>query len=170
MSEKIFQATRVAQTRPPLNQRLMAHSTRGFPVKICPRGHSCKRRKNQHRPISPPKRLAPKNTQKIQKNTQNSTVFCVLFPKISTGQKKIAPTGRHGWHVFATLLGAPPRAKISETCHFQLFLLLTFQKMTFDYRATVRNLTLTFWPKNFYVSQYTCGEARKKFQGQKIQC
>ena len=34
----------------------------------------------------------------------NSTVFRVLFPKISTGQKKIAPTGRHGRHVFATLL------------------------------------------------------------------
>ena len=50
--------------------------------------HSCKRRKNQHRPIFPPKKLAPKNTQKIHKNTQNSTVFRVLFPKISTGQKK----------------------------------------------------------------------------------
>ena len=33
----------------------------------------------------------------------NSTVFRVLFPKISTGQKKLAPTGWHGWHVFATL-------------------------------------------------------------------
>ena len=29
----------------------------------------------------------------------------VLFPKISTGQKKIAPTGWHGWHVFTTMLG-----------------------------------------------------------------
>ena len=38
--------------------------------------------------FSPPKKLAPKNTQKIHKNTQNSTVFRVLFPKISTGQKK----------------------------------------------------------------------------------
>ena len=27
----------------------------------------------------------------------------MLFPKISTGQKKLAPTGWHGWHVFATL-------------------------------------------------------------------
>ena len=34
----------------------------------------------------------------------NSTVFRVLFPKFSTGQKKIAPTGWHGWHVFATLV------------------------------------------------------------------
>ena len=33
----------------------------------------------------------------------NSTVFRVLFTKISTGQKKIAPTGWQGWHVFATL-------------------------------------------------------------------
>ena len=38
MSEKIFLRTQVAQTRPPLNQRLMTHSTRGFPVKIRPRG------------------------------------------------------------------------------------------------------------------------------------
>ena len=34
----------------------------------------------------------------------NSTVFHVLFPKISTGQKKLAPIGWHGWHVFATLI------------------------------------------------------------------
>ena len=34
----------------------------------------------------------------------NSTVFRVLFPKISTGQKKLAPTGLHGLHVFATLI------------------------------------------------------------------
>ena len=38
MSEKNILANpaRVAQTRPPLNQRLMTHSTRGFPVKIRP--------------------------------------------------------------------------------------------------------------------------------------
>ena len=34
----------------------------------------------------------------------NSTVFRVLFPKISTGQIKLAPTGWHGWYVFATLV------------------------------------------------------------------
>ena len=28
--------------------------------------------------------------------------FRVLFPKISTGQKKLAPTGLHSLHVFAT--------------------------------------------------------------------
>ena len=32
------------------------------------------------------------------------TVFRVLCPKISTGLEKLAPTGWHGWHVFATLL------------------------------------------------------------------
>ena len=32
------------------------------------------------------------------------TFFCVLCPKNSTGLKKLAPTGWHGWHVFATLL------------------------------------------------------------------
>ena len=36
-------------------------------------------------------------------NGHNGTVFCVLCPKISTGQEKLAPTGRYGWHVFATL-------------------------------------------------------------------
>ena len=40
----------------------------------------------------------------------NSTVFLVLFPKISTGQKKLAPTGRHGRHVFATLSSRQVRA------------------------------------------------------------
>ena len=30
-------------------------------------------------------------------------IFGVLYPKISTGQEKLAPTGRHGRHVFATL-------------------------------------------------------------------
>ena len=33
-------------------------------------------------------------------NGHNGTVFRVLYPKISTGQEKLAPTGRH---VFATL-------------------------------------------------------------------
>ena len=31
-------------------------------------------------------------------------VFRVLCPKISTGQEKLAPTGLHGLHVFATLV------------------------------------------------------------------
>ena len=30
-------------------------------------------------------------------------IFGVLYPKISTGQEKLAPTGRHGRPVFATL-------------------------------------------------------------------
>ena len=30
--------------------------------------------------------------------------FVCFFPKFSTGQKKIAPTGWCGWHVFATLI------------------------------------------------------------------
>ena len=38
-------------------------------------------------------------------NGHNGTVFRVLYPKISTGQEKLAPTGRHGRHVFATLEG-----------------------------------------------------------------
>ena len=33
----------------------------------------------------------------------SGTIFRVLFSKISTGQEKLAPTGRHGRHVFATL-------------------------------------------------------------------
>ena len=36
-------------------------------------------------------------------------VFRVLCPKISTGQKKLAPTGRHGRHVFATLVHVDPK-------------------------------------------------------------
>ena len=35
------------------------------------------------------------------------TVFRVPCPKISTGLEKLAPTGWHGWHVFATLQGTP---------------------------------------------------------------
>ena len=34
----------------------------------------------------------------------NGTVVCMLQPKISTSWKKLAPTGRHGRHVFATLI------------------------------------------------------------------
>ena len=37
-------------------------------------------------------------------NGHNGTVFRVLYPKISTGQEKLALTGLHGLHVFATLL------------------------------------------------------------------
>ena len=38
----------------------------------------------------------------------NGTIFSrVLCPKISTGLEKLAPTGWHGWHVFATLQGTP---------------------------------------------------------------
>ena len=33
-----------------------------------------------------------------------------------------------GGFTWRSALGAPPRAKISETCHFQLFLLLSFQR------------------------------------------
>ena len=40
--------------------------------------------------------------------------------------------------------------------------------MTFKYRATVKNLTLTFCPKNFFRSQHTCGEAGKKFWDKKL--
>ena len=36
----------------------------------------------------------------------NGTVVCMLCPKISTSLKKLAPTGPHGRHVFATLLGS----------------------------------------------------------------
>ena len=43
----------------------------------------------------------------------------------------------------------PPRAKISETCHFQLFVIV-ISKMTFDYGFTLKNLTLTFWPILFF--------------------
>ena len=39
--------------------------------------------------------------------------------------------------------------------------------MTFDYGATVKNLTFTFWPKNFFRSPYTCGEAMKKIWDKK---
>ena len=38
----------------------------------------------------------PKNDPKLPKWGKND-------PKISTGQEKLAPTGRHGRHVFATL-------------------------------------------------------------------
>ena len=34
----------------------------------------------------------------------NGTVVCMLCPKISTSLKKLAPTGLHGLHVFATLV------------------------------------------------------------------
>ena len=33
----------------------------------------------------------------------NGTVVCMLYPKISTSWEKLAPTGRHGRHVFAIL-------------------------------------------------------------------
>ena len=36
-------------------------------------------------------------------STGANNIFSVLCPKISTGLEKLAPTGWHGWHVFATL-------------------------------------------------------------------
>ena len=36
-------------------------------------------------------------------STGANKFFSVLCPKISTGLEKLAPTGWHGWHVFATL-------------------------------------------------------------------
>ena len=44
-------------------------------------------------------------------NGHNGTVFRVLYPNISTGQEKLAPTGRHGRHVFATLLQHQPHTE-----------------------------------------------------------
>ena len=35
----------------------------------------------------------------------NGKVVCMLCPKISTSWEKLAPTGRHSRHVFATLVG-----------------------------------------------------------------
>ena len=35
-------------------------------------------------------------------------IFGMLYPKISTSQEKLAPTGWHGRHVFATLLMDTP--------------------------------------------------------------
>ena len=38
----------------------------------------------------------------------SGTFFCVVCPKISTSQEKLAPTGLHGLHVFATLHDTVP--------------------------------------------------------------
>ena len=35
---------------------------------------------------------------------RNGNVVCMLCPKISASWEKLAPTGRHGRHVFATLI------------------------------------------------------------------
>ena len=53
--------------------------------------------------FSPPKKLAPKKRLFFACFRVFSPVFRMLFPKISTGQKKIALTGAHGPYVFATL-------------------------------------------------------------------
>ena len=47
-------------------------------------------------------------------NGHNGTVFRVLYPKISTGQEKLAPTGRHGRHVFATLVKKPHLFRLNK--------------------------------------------------------
>ena len=62
--------------------------------------HSCKRRKNQHRPIFSPKKLAPKKGLFF-------TCFLCAFPKNQHRPEKIAPTGPHSLHVFATLSRNP---------------------------------------------------------------
>ena len=50
-------------------------------------------------------------------NGHNGTVFRVLYPKISTGQEKLALTGLHGLHVFATLaVGNVLMMMISTSC------------------------------------------------------
>ena len=49
-------------------------------------------------------------------NGHNGTVFRVLYPKISTGHEKLAPTGRLGRHVFATL---PRNDLILSTSNWQ---------------------------------------------------
>ena len=43
------------------------------------------------------------HSDRSQHYQQNGIVFCVYRPKISTRKKKLASTGRHGWHIFATL-------------------------------------------------------------------
>ena len=45
----------------------------------------------------------------------NGTVVCMLCPKISTSLKKLAPTGRHGRHVFATVK-CPFVSVMRKTC------------------------------------------------------
>ena len=58
----------------------------------------------------------------------SGTFFCVVCPKISTSQEKLALTGLHGLHVFATLLSfiinvslvikyQPLNAKLVTTCY-----------------------------------------------------
>ena len=54
------------------------------------------------------------NIIQASSNGHSGTVFRVLCPKISTGQEKLAPTGRHGRHVFATLSST---SHIYWSCH-----------------------------------------------------
>jgi len=66
----------------------------------------------------------------------NSTVFRVLFPKISTGQKKLAPTG---WHVFATLFwGEYFKNLMVPLFSFEVstFLLSPLSSLSFSYFLT----------------------------------
>ena len=54
-------------------------------------------------------------------------VFRVLCPKVSTGQEKLAPTGLHGLHVFATLQSRQIKmANLSATLYFGFAQLKTF--------------------------------------------
>ena len=54
-------------------------------------------------------------------NGHNGTVFRVLYPKISTGQEKLALTGLHGLHVFATLICGNLFCCNSPSSHIILF-------------------------------------------------
>ena len=45
---------------------------------------------------------------------QNGPKMTQNDPKISTGQEKLAPTGWHGWHVFATLILACELVKLEK--------------------------------------------------------
>ena len=59
----------------------------------------------------------------LQKRANHANLLVLFFPAganfwskqwtgtISSGQEKIAPTGWHGWHVFATLVGWSDKAE-----------------------------------------------------------
>ena len=82
------------------------------------------------------------------------------------------PRKERGWHTSDIChVFAQPQFEVQKFYAWNVPALFVnvISKMTFDYGATVKNLTLTFWPKIFFEVNIHVEKPGKKF-GTKSQC
>ena len=78
--------------------------------------------------------------------------FCVIFQKISTGQKKLAPTGLHGLHVLQLCFGVTLQCREGQKEFGKIYSEKNWEKILRKIRINTQNsekYSSRIWKKNF---------------------